>query len=474
MHNKSVPDVYDLIVIGGGPAGATVATLVAKTGHKVLLLEKEDFPRYQIGESLLPATVMQLADLLGVREQLAAKNFVVKRGATFSWGRDTDDIWTMNFGSGPADIIDPNAPVAYNVQRSEFDEVLLENAIKHGVDVRYRHDVRSIITQDKRISGVNYVDDQGREHSAHARFVVDAAGHRGVLSSKIGKRKFSKFFRKVSAFGYFENGARLNPPLDGNVFFETAGQAWIWYIPLSETLTSVGVVLPDTDYKEFKGDAKGCLEHYLAQCPKLTKMLKDARYSDQSPYDQIRTRGEYAYANSYFWQPGGITIGDAAGLVDVLLSSGAHLATYAALLVARSINSILDHGMDESTCFNEFEVRLRVEFAVFYQGLIGLYDMTETGEHYVSWLRNLLKNSNGVYIEWQEQRGALPIGSSLSAQHRDAAMALNAENVNLIRSVNESLLAYCGPQKMEITVPLPDLKTALTPSEDLLYWTYRS
>jgi halogenation protein CepH len=380
----------------------------------------------------------------------------------------------MNFSSESPNHIDSNAPVAFNVERSRFDQILLNNAVRQGVDVRHKHDVRSVLSDNGRISGVEYLDSHGQSGRAHARFVVDAGGHRGRLSAQLGKRRYSDFFRKVSAFGYFENGDRLEPPLAGNVFFETVDDAWLWYIPLSETLTSVGVVVPDSDYKNFKGEPRGCLEHYLSKCPKITELLKDARYSEQAPYDEIRTRGEYSYANSVFWQPGGIIIGDAAGLVDVLLSSGTHLATYAALLVARSINSVLDYDMDEAVCLNEFEARLRYEFVVFYQGLMGLYDMTETGDAYVLWLRNLLKNSNGVFVEWQEKRGALPLGSILSANRSAAAGVMNAQNVHLIRNVCDEILAYCGPAVMEIKTVLPDLTTALTPSEDHLYWAYRS
>ena len=116
-------DEYDLIVVGGGPAGSTLATLVATTGHRVLLLERDGFPRYQIGESLLPATINGICDLLGVRDRVECGGFVLKRGATFSWGADKKTLWTLNFGRTPPDQMQlhPSDPYAYNVSRPDFD-----------------------------------------------------------------------------------------------------------------------------------------------------------------------------------------------------------------------------------------------------------------------------------------------------------------------------------------------------------------
>ena len=130
-------EYFDVVVIGGGPAGATLSTLLAQEGHDVLLLEKEAFPRYRIGESLLPATVRDLADMLGVRKSLEETGFVVKKGATFSWGDQPDVLWNLNFGGPRSEEVPlpPEVPSSYNVPRDRFDRVLLENAERQGVVV---------------------------------------------------------------------------------------------------------------------------------------------------------------------------------------------------------------------------------------------------------------------------------------------------------------------------------------------------
>ncbi|MEA2540848.1 MAG: FAD-dependent halogenase, partial [Acidobacteriaceae bacterium] len=132
LNHDSNPD-FDLIVVGGGPAGSTAATLVALQGHRVLLLEKEKFPRYKIGESLLPATVHGICPLLGVSKALKEANFVVKRGGTFRWGK-SQTPWTFSFASSAA-MAGPTS-IAYQVERMKFDQILLNNAREKGVDVR--------------------------------------------------------------------------------------------------------------------------------------------------------------------------------------------------------------------------------------------------------------------------------------------------------------------------------------------------
>ncbi|MFF2520440.1 tryptophan 7-halogenase, partial [Streptomyces sp. NPDC058086] len=164
---------YDVIVVGGGPAGSTVSTLVRKRGHRVLQLEKETFPRYQIGESLLPATVHGIAHLLDVSDELKKASFTIKHGGTFKWGANPEP-WTFDFAVSRRM---PGATgYAYQVERMKFDKILLDNARKHGVEVRENSDVLDVLkAEDGRVRGVRYRDAEGREHEVSARFVVDAS-----------------------------------------------------------------------------------------------------------------------------------------------------------------------------------------------------------------------------------------------------------------------------------------------------------
>ena len=216
-------DQFDVVVIGAGPAGATLATLLSQSKHRVLLIEKSSFPRYRIGESLLPATVRDLADMLGIRDQLAQEGYMTKKGATFSWGNEPDQLWSLNFG-GPRSAEVPlpeEVPSAFNVPRDRFDRLLIDNAVRHGVEVRYECRVTEFVETDGVVSGVIYEDSSGGQHTVAASMVADASGQRSKLARTFGERTLSTFFRKVSAWGYYRHGKRLPAPFEGNVLFQT-------------------------------------------------------------------------------------------------------------------------------------------------------------------------------------------------------------------------------------------------------------
>jgi FAD-dependent halogenase len=206
---------FDLIVAGGGPAGSTVSTLVARQGHRVLLLERERFPRYQIGESLLPITVHGVCALLGVLDEVKRAGFVVKYGSIFRWGRN-EAPWQFTFGA-VADMARAGADYAFQVERSRFDQILLDNARRSGVDVREQCTVEDILVEDARVTGVRYVDADGRRHTVRARFVAGASGHSSSLHDAAGERIYSEFFRNVALFCYFRNAQRMPRVLSGGV-----------------------------------------------------------------------------------------------------------------------------------------------------------------------------------------------------------------------------------------------------------------
>lgn len=457
---------FDLIVVGGGPAGATVATLVAMAGRRVLLLEREYFPRYQIGESLLPATIHGIGGLLGMQERIAQAGFVVKRGATFSWGQQPDKYWTMNFGRVPVDQVElpPDAPFAHNVARADFDQLFLDNARAKGVDVREGCRVTAFLTDGGTVRGVAYHDEDGTTHEAQSRYVALTAGQSGFPGGNVAAREYSRFFRKVAIFGYYLDSARLPGALAGNVLFGTTRDTWIWHIPLSERLTSVGAVLPADQGGAIKHDRRAALARFVADCPAMAQLLDGRPFAQEPPFDEIRMRSEFSYCVTRFWKPGVILVGDAACFVDVLLSSGVHLATYGALLAARSILAVLEGCLPEEHALNEYEARIRQEYAIFYRGLIGLYDMNQDGESYVRWLRSLLQDTNGVYIERNEQRGA--------SARTDSAAALehSRRNVEILRAYNARQVRYDGPPQMNLPDPLPEIRHTLNITADGRRW----
>ncbi len=370
----------DVVVVGGGPGGSTLATLVAMAGHHVVLLEKEKFPRWQIGESLLPSTVHGICRLTGVADQIAKAGFTKKRGGTFRWGANPAP-WTFAFSVSPK--MTGETSHAFQVERSKFDQILLDHARHTGVDVREQHAVTGVIDDGDRIRGVTCTDADGNEGTIRAKYVVDASGNSSRIYQHAGAtRQYSAFFRSLALFGYFEDGKRLPEPNSGNILSCAFDSGWFWYIPLSPTLTSVGAVVRRELASKIQGDPEEALTALIAECPMITDYLRDAKRVTEGQYGQLRVRKDYSYVNTKFWRPGMALIGDAACFVDPVFSSGVHLATYSALLAARSINTVLAHTTDEDTAFREFEQRYRREYGVFYEFLVSFYDMHEDENSY--------------------------------------------------------------------------------------------
>ncbi|HEY6391128.1 MAG TPA: tryptophan 7-halogenase, partial [Bryobacteraceae bacterium] len=358
--------------------------------HRVLLLERERFPRHQIGESLLPATVHGICTLLGVKGQLERAKFVRKNGGTFLWGLNQKP-WSFGFSISP--VLGDSAGFAYQVERAKFDQILLENARLKGVTIQEEAAVKRVISENGRVSGVEYTDDRGRKCTARARFVADASGNQSVIARNVGDRVFSKFFQNVALYCYFENGKRLPPPNHGNILCATFNQGWFWYIPLSDKLTSVGAVIGHEHAHQLKGGYEQAMRAFIDSCPIINEYLAGATRVTDGIYGAFRVRKDYSYSSTRFWRPGMVLVGDAACFVDPVFSSGVHLATYAGLLAARSINTVLNGAIDEARCFQEFESRYRREFSNFYQFLIAFYDINQDEESYFWHARKVLNTS---------------------------------------------------------------------------------
>lgn len=464
----------DVAVIGGGPAGSVLAALCALQGFDVALYERERGPRYRVGESLLPATSRVIAPLVGAANAMERAGYVVKPGATFCWGDRPDIPWKLLFG-GPEP--GPNPPTAIHVDRQGFDTILLDNAEARGVAVHRGHAVTSVGDGDASDGRpLEIADlDSGETHRVRARYVANASGQMRLKIPELDARTWSSFFRKVAIWGYWDNARRLDPPYQGNVFFETLttphGSAWVWFIPISGGRTSIGVVAPRDCYATLRKDPRGNLDAMLAQCPRITELLAGARATAEPPYDEVRTRTEYSFASEVFWAPGLVQVGDAACFTDVLLSSGVHMATYGALLASRSIGAILKGRLSEKLAMCEYESRVRQEFAIFYSGVSSLYDMTRPRDHYIDPLRLLLQHSNGVLVEW-DQRGGEPGGlnAEMAAEPDPSAESAAERNVRVMWEYNHRQLAYDGEPQIVSISEMPAIRNALVPSIDLRRW----
>jgi halogenation protein CepH len=480
---------FDVIVVGGGPGGSTAAALTAKQGAKVLLLERETFPRYQIGESLLPSTVHGVCNLLGVGDEIAKAGFMRKHGGTFKWGTSPEP-WTFTFATSPR-MAGPTSH-AFQVERRRFDQILLENARRLGVDVRENHPVTEAIADDERVRGVRFTKD-GETRTALARFVVDASGNRSNLHTTVGgTREHSPFFRNLALFGYFENGRRLPAPASGNILCVAFGSGWFWYIPLSDTLTSVGAVVRREMAHKVQGDPEKALGELIAECPMITDFLAGATRVTEGDYGQIRVRKDYSYSSTSYWRPGMALVGDAACFIDPVFSSGVHLATYSGLLAARSINSVLAGSIDETRAFTEFEQRYRREYGVFHDFLVSFYDLHVDENSYFWEARKVTDSSAPAMESFAELVGGIASGedalagsSELVRRHAgqtaelgDAVAGLEGGGTGFLRGsrvVAEAMFEGSQIQAaailgLEGTQEQPLFPGGLTPSANGLTW----
>lgn len=418
---------FDVVVVGGGPGGSTAATLIAMQGHRVLLLEKDRYPIYKIGESLLPATVHGICPMLGVDKALKEAAFIVKRGGTFRWGK-SEEPWTFTFGFSPK-MAGPYS-TAYQVERSRFDMILLNNAREKGVDVREGCCVREVVDNEGQHVRVAFTDEQGTEHRVTSRYLIDASGHKSVIAREVGTRIYSEFFQNVALFGYFTGGKRLPEPNRGNILTVAFKRGWFWYIPLSESLTSVGAVIGREHAKAVSGDRESAYRELIASCPLIQSMLSDASRVTSGMYGELRIRTDYSYTSSRFWKGKMLLVGDAACFVDPVFSSGVHLATYAGLLAARSVNTCLSNQLDEVKCFEEFERRYRREYQNFYNFLVGFYDVNHDLDDYFWQARKVTHSQEIDSHAFLNLVGGVETKEALGAQLFPGAAKLSREDID--------------------------------------------
>ncbi len=348
--------------------------------------------------------------LLGVADEIEAMGFTPKLGGTFRWG-SSPEPWSFVFALSPR-LAGPTSR-AYQVERMKFDEILLRHAGKLGVDVREECSVTRVLEEGDRVNGVEYTDAEGTARIARAQFVVDASGNRSRINKAVGgERVYSEFFQNVALFGYFEGGERLPEPRSGNIFCEAFSDGWFWYIPLAPGLTSVGAVVSRESAAAVQGDPVQALERLITKAPRIGKMLEGVPRVTEGVYGEVRVRKDYSYLNTSFWRPGMVLIGDAACFIDPVFSSGVHLATYSALLAARSINSVLAGELDEDVCFTEFEQRYRREYGVFYEFLVAFYDTHKDADSYYWQAKKVAATSESDLQCFVELVGGVSSGES--------------------------------------------------------------
>ena len=356
-------------IIGGGPAGSIAALCLRKLGCDVELFEKTRFPRYRVGESLLPGT-LSILKRLGVFERVEAAGFVKKRAATFLWGGDRAP-WTFSFATPKT------APwvfdYGFQVNRDEYDKILLDAARDAGAAVHEECEVTSVDPGGQSQAAEIQFHGTSGAGSKTCAFVVDASGTRGVVAQACGLRRSDAYFRNIALWSYFRGGKRFTGDLAGNVFSVTFDEGWIWIIPLKDDVYSVGVVTGAESATEIQRlGGQRFYEQSIGQCSAAKDILASAEQTAE-----IRVVKDWSYDSETLTVERAFLCGDAACFVDPLFSQGVHLATYSAMLAAAAIGHLLEHGEDYEPVRCWYEQSYRAVYGQYHKFLCAFYSDNE-------------------------------------------------------------------------------------------------
>ena len=335
-HPQCVTET-DVVVIGGGPAGATASTLIAQKGFRVQLFERETFPRFHIGESMIPETYWVL-ERLNMLPKMRASRFVHKHSVQFVSANGRQSAPFYFFDNKPHECSQ-----TWQVVRSEFDMMMLDNAREHGVEAHEGVRVLDVIFDGDRATGVRIQNSDGSVRQVNAQVIIDASGQSGLLMNRLKTRVWDPVLNKGAIWTYWEGAYRDTGRDEGaTIVLQTENrQGWFWYIPLHNNIVSVGVVA-DYDYL-FKHRATKDLEKLyfeeVALCPGLQPRLQNAKCV--APF---RVQKEYTYRSRQVAGDGWALVGDAFGFLDPLYSSGVLLALKSGSLAADAIIEALENG----------------------------------------------------------------------------------------------------------------------------------
>jgi flavin-dependent dehydrogenase len=326
----------DVIVIGGGPAGATASTLIAQQGYRVRLFEREHFPRFHIGESLIPETYWVLRRL-NMLDKLKRSAFVKKYSVQFvnANGKLSEPFYFVEHKPH-------ECSQTWQVLRSEFDQMMLENAAEHGVDVHQGVRVLDVLFNGDRAVGVRVKHEDGREEDVHAPVVVDASGQSHLIASRFNLLVKDPVLKKGALWTYWEGAYRDTGRDEGaTMVLQTKSKnGWFWYIPLHNNIVSVGVVSSfEYLFDKRRGDHADIYQQELDNCPACQQRVAGARRAA----DFYATK-DYSYKSQRCAGDGWVLIGDAYGFLDPLYSSGVLLALKSGQLAADAVCEGLASG----------------------------------------------------------------------------------------------------------------------------------
>ena len=345
---------YDAVVIGGGPGGSTTATFLARKGYKVLVLEREKFPRFHIGESLLPAT-QRIWEKLNIAEPLQYAGNTFKYAGEIRFGADPQkDEYQFSramFSKTPRKVSQERS-FGYQVDRAEFDYQLLEHARSEGVDVREECSFKDVIWDEdtQQVCGVRWRTKRGEQFYTPTDCIADCSGRGSVLSKKFKFRKPHPKIKTSSVYGHYKNVQRAEGTNQGYVETYFIEHGWFWFIPLPDNTMSFGVVMNKKGQGWWKGKSPETILHtYLNRY----RFLRD-RFQEAEQCSSVRILKQLPYLSTHATGKGWILVGDANFFIDPLFSSGVHVAFHSGEKAADAIDYYLKNNYD-TTAFKKYE-----------------------------------------------------------------------------------------------------------------------